>query len=223
MSITTDEEALLAQIEEEHYAMAGAAHHNFVIRLFEGLLVVFEGRDDVCVLAEVTTFAPSGQPFIPDVAVIHGVGQHEPTSWRQDHGDPPITVAIEVVSASENDDVVAGKLARFEESGVQEVWFLRTRLGDILCYRRTEGTLRRVTATSSALLGGVRFDVAPDGAIVPFFADGEEFPPHFVAVLRRARRAEAQAAAAEAQAAAAEAQAERLRAQLRAAGIQPSA
>ena len=244
MSITVDEATLVAQVEEEHYAMAGAAHHNFVIRLYEGLLVVFDDRNDVCVLAEVTTFGPAGQPFIPDVAVIHGVGQHEPTSWRQDHGDPPLTVAIEVVSPSENDDIIATKLARFDEAGAQEVWFLRTRLSDIMCYRRNEGTLQRVTASSSSLLGGVRFEVAADGSIVPFFADGEEFPPHFVAILRRARRAEAlataaeaaaataeataaaaeaTAAAAEATAAAAVARAEQLRDQLRAAGIQPEA
>lgn len=212
---TADEAALVAQAEEEHYAMAGAAHHNFVIRLYEGLLVVFDGRDDVCVLAEVTTFGPQGQPFIPDVAIIHGVGQHEPTSWRQDHGDPPITVAIEVVSPSENDDVIVKKLARFDECGVEEVWFLRISLGDILCYRRTEGTLRRVIDRRSDLLGGVHFEIAADGSIVPFFADGEEFAPHFIAILRRARRAEAQAAAAEAQVA-------QLREQLRAAGIEPT-
>lgn len=203
--------------------MAGAAHHNFVIRLYEGLLVVFDGRDDVCVLAEVTTFGPQSQPFIPDVAVIHGVGQHEPTSWRQDHGDPAITVAIEVVSPGESDDIIATKLARFDDCGVQEAWFLRTRLSDIVCYRRTDGALRRVIDRHSELLGGVHFDVAADGSIVPFFADGEEFAPHFIAILRRARRAEPQAAVAEAQFAAAEARVAQLREQLRAAGIEPTA
>jgi Uma2 family endonuclease len=221
MLTTLDEAALVALVEEEHYAMAGAAHHNFVIRLYEGLLVVFDGRDDVCVLAEVTTFGPDGQPFIPDIAVVHGVGQHEPSSWRQDHGDPPPTVVIEVVSPSENDDVLATKLTRFNDCGVEEVWLLRTRLGEITCYRRHEGTLRRIAAGSSALLGGVRFEVAPDGAIVPFFADGEEFPPHFVAILRRARCAEARATDAEAHAAAVAAQVLRLQDQLRAAGIEP--
>ena len=210
--------------------MAGAAHHNFVIRLYEGLLVVFDGRDDVCVLAEVTTFGPHGRPFIPDVAIIHGVGQHEPTSWRLDHGDAPITVAIEVVSLSENDDIILKKLARFDECGIDEVWFLRISLGDIVCYRRTDGSLRRVIDRRSDLLGGVHFEIASDGSIVPFFADGEEFAPHFVVILRRARRAEAHAAAAEAQAAAAEAQTAaaesqvtQLREQLLAAGIEPTA
>jgi hypothetical protein len=127
-----------------------------------------------------------------------------------------LTVVIEVVSPSENDDGLATKLERFDDSGVEEVWLLRTRLGEITCYRRHEGTLRRVEAGSSALLGGVRFEVAPDRAIVPFFADGEEFPPHFVAILRRARRAEARASDAEAQVL-------RLQDQLRAAGITPVA
>lgn len=119
--------------------------------------------------------------------------------------------------------------ARFNDCGVEEVWPLRTRLGEITCYRRHEGTLRRIAAGSSALLGGVRFEVAPGGAIVPFFADGEEFPPHFVAILRRARRAEARATDAEAHAAQAEAHAAevaaqllRLQDQLRAAGIEPT-
>ena len=203
--------------------MAGAAHHNFVIRLYEGLLVVFDGRDDVCVLAEVTTFGPHGQPFIPDIAIIHGVGQHEPTSWRQDHGDPPITVAIEVVSPSESDEIVVKKLARFDECGVDEAWLLRISLGDIVCYRRTEGALRRVIDRRSDLLDGVHFEIAADGSIVPFFADGEEFAPHFIAILGRARRAEAQVVAVEAQVVAVEAQAAQLRQQLRAAGIEPTA
>lgn len=210
-----DEAALVALAEEEHYAMAGAAHHNFVIRLYEGLLVVFDGRDDVCVLAEVTTFGPQGQPFIPDVAIIHGVAQHEPTSWRLDHGDLPITVAIEVVSPSESDEIILKKLARFDECGVSEVWFLRISLGDIVCYRRVDGSLSRVIARRSDLLDGVHFEVAADRSIVPFFADGEEFAPHFIAILGRARRAEALAAAAEAQVA-------QLRAQLRAVGIEPT-
>ena len=209
--------------------MAGAAHHNFVIRLYEGLLVVFDGRDDVCVLAEVTTFGPQGQAFIPDVAIIHGVGQHEPTSWRLDHGAPSITVAIEVVSPSESDDVILKKLARFDECRVEEVWFLRISLGDIVCYRQSEGSLRRVIDRRSDLLGGVHFEIAADSSIVPFFADGEEFAPHFIAILRRARRAEALTAAAEALTAAAEAltaaaeaKVAELRAQLRAAGIEPT-
>jgi Uma2 family endonuclease len=229
MLTTMDETALVAQVEEEHYAMAGAAHHNFVIRLYEGLLTVFDDRDDVCVLAEVTSFGPDGQPFIPDVAVIHGVPQTEPSSWRQDRSDPPPTVVIEVVSRSENDDMVSAKLARFADVGVQEVWLLRISIGTISCYRRVEGSLRHTSDNSSALLGGVRFEAGPDGSIVPFFADGEEFPSHFVVILARAHRAEAQAAQAEEQAAAAEAQAamafavaEQLRAQLRAAGIEPA-
>jgi len=236
MLTTIDEDALVAQVEEEHYAMAGAAHHNFVIRLYEGLLTVFHERDDVCVLAEVTWFGPDGTPFIPDVAVIHGVAQSEPTSWRQDRGDPPASVVIEVVSSSETDDVLFAKLARFNDAGVEEVWFLRTRLGHISCYRRVEGVLRPVVANTSALLGNVRFEADTDESIVPLFANGEEFPSHFVVILARAHRAEAQAAAAEAHAAAAEAHAataeahaaaaeahvDELRAQLRAAGITPA-
>jgi Uma2 family endonuclease len=229
MLTTMDEHALVAQVEEEHYAMAGAAHHNFVIRLYEGLLTVFHDRDDVCVLAEVTSFGPDGQPFIPDVAVIHGVPQAEPSSWRQDRGDRPPTVVIEVVSRSENDDMVSTKLARFNDVGVQEVWLLRISTGEISCYRRAEGTLRRTSDSASALLGGVRFDAGPDGSIVPLFADGEEFPSHFVVILARAHRAEAQAAQAEAKAAqsqetatAALDTAQKLRAQLRAAGIEPA-
>jgi Uma2 family endonuclease len=243
MLTTIDEDALVAQVEEEHYAMAGAAHHNFVIRLYEGLLTVFHDRDDVCVLAEVTSFGPEGQPFIPDVAVIHGVPQTEPTSWRQDRGDPPATVVIEVVSRSENDDMVSVKLARFNEFGIDEVWLLRISTGEINCYRRVDGSLRRDHDNTSALLGGVRFESGPDGSIVPLFADGEEFPSHFVVILARAHRAEARAEqaearietaearietaearieTAEARVATAEAQAERLRAQLREAGITPS-
>jgi Uma2 family endonuclease len=236
MLTTIDEDALVAQVEEEHYAMAGAAHHNFVIRLYEGLLSVFDERDNVCVLAEVTCFGPDGQPFIPDVAVIHGVGQSEPTSWRQDRGDPALSVVIEVVSASENDEVLATKLTRFNEAGVAEAWFLRTRLGIISCYRRLDGVLRPVVDNSSALLADVTFAVGPDGSIVPLFADGEEFPSHFVVILARAHRAEARLAQAEAQAtqaearlaqaearlAQAEAQAAQLRVQLRAAEITPS-
>lgn len=53
---------------------------------------------------------------------------------------------------SENDDIVVKKLARFDECGVEEVWFLRISLGDILCYRRTEGTLRRVIDGRAARL-----------------------------------------------------------------------
>ncbi len=215
MLTTIDEDALVAQVEEEHYAMAGAAHHNFVIRLYEGLLTVFHERDDVCVLAEVTWFGSDGQPFIPDVAVIHGVAQSEPSSWRQDRGDPPASVVIEVVSASETDDILFAKLARFNDAGVEEAWFLRTRLGNISCYRRVDGLLRPVVDNTSALLGNVRFEAGPDGSIVPLFANGEEFPSHFVVILARAHRAEAHAAAAEAQA-------DELRAQLRAAGITPA-
>jgi Uma2 family endonuclease len=197
MLTTIDEDALVAQVEEEHYAMAGAAHHNFVIRLYEGLLTVFHQRDDVCVLAEVTWFGPDGKPFIPDVAVIHGVAQSEPTSWRQDRGDPPASVVIEVVSSSETDDILFGKLARFNEVGVQEAWFLRTRLGSISCYRRVDGVLRPVVDNTSALLGNVRFEAGPDGSIVPLFANGEEFPSHFVVILARAHRAEARLVQAE--------------------------
>jgi Uma2 family endonuclease len=229
MLTTMDEITLVAQVEEEHYAMAGAAHHNFVIRLYEGLLTVFDSRTDVCVLAEVTSFGPDGQPFIPDVAIIHGVPQTEPSSWRQDHGDPPPTVVIEVVSRSENDEMVSAKLARFADIGVQEVWLLRISIGTVSCYRRVEGVLRHVVDNTSALLGGVRFEAGPDGSIVPFFANGEEFPSHFVVILARAHRAEAQAAQAQAQVAQAEAQvaaalniAEQLRGQLRAAGIEPA-
>ncbi len=195
--------------------MAGAAHHNFVIRLYEGLLTVFHKRDDVCVVAEVTWFGPDGRPFIPDVAVIHGVAQSEPSSWRQDRGDPPASVVIEVVSASETDDIVFAKLARFNDAGVEEAWFLRTRLGHIGCYRRVDGVLRPVVDNTSALLGNVRFEADPDGSIVPLFANGEEFPSHFVVILARAHRAEAHAATAEAHA-------DELRAQLRAAGITPA-
>lgn len=222
MLTTIDEDALVAQVEEEHYAMAGAAHHNFVIRLYEGLLTVFHERDDVCILAEVTWFGADGKPFIPDVAVIHGVPQSEPSSWRQDRGDPPASVVIEVVSPSETDDILFAKLARFNEVGVEEAWFLRTRLGSITCYRRVDGVLRPVVDNTSELLANVRFEAGPDGSIVPLFANGEEFPSHFVVILARAQRAEARLEQVEAQAATAEADSEKLRAQLRAAGITPT-
>ena len=55
------------------------------------------------------------------------------------------------MSPSENDDIILRKLARFEECGVEEAWFLRTSLGDIVCYRRTDGTLRRVIDRHSDL------------------------------------------------------------------------
>jgi Uma2 family endonuclease len=205
MTTTLDEDALVAQVEEEHYGMAGAAHHNLVIRLYEGLLTEFDGHDDVCVLAEVTWFLPDHQPMIPDVVVIRGAPQSEPTSWRQDHGDAPPTVIIEVVSPGDTEEIHRAKLDRFELAGTQEVWFLHLLTGAIVCWRKTaEGNLRIVHDDTSQLLNGVRFGVGPDGRVVPFFSDGDEFPSHLAVVLARARSAEDRALVAEDRATSAE-------------------
>jgi Uma2 family endonuclease len=213
MTTALDEDALVAQVEQEHYLMAGAAHHNLVIRLYEGLLTEFDGRDDACVLAEVTWFLPNGQPMIPDIAVIRGVPQSEPSSWRQDRGDAPPSVLIEVVSPGDTEEIHRAKLDRFELAGAEEVWFLHLLTGAIACWRRTaEGNLRIVHDDTSALLNGVHFGIGPDGRVVPFFSNGDEFPSHLAVVMARAQRAEARALAAEAEL-------ERLQAALRAHGI----
>jgi Uma2 family endonuclease len=208
MTTTLDEDALVAQVEEEHYGMAGAAHHNLVIRLYEGLLTEFDGTDDACVLAEVTWFLPSRQPMIPDIAVIRGVPQSEPTSWRQDRGDPPASVIIEVVSPGDTEEIHRAKLDRFELAGASEVWFLFLLTGAIVCWRRTAaGLLRVVHDDTSELLNGVRFGVGPDGRVVPFFSNGDEFPTHLSVVMARAERAEARALSAETRIAEAESKA----------------
>ncbi len=209
MTTMLDEDALVAQAEEEHYAMAGAVHHNLVIRLYEGLLTIFQHRPDVCVLAEVTWFLPNGRPMIPDIAVIYGAPQTEPDSWRQDRGNPVPAVIIEVVSRSENDEIKLAKLDRFQQAGASEVWFLHLLTGSHECWRvDPAGVLRFVHDNTSALLDGVRFGVGPDGQVVPFYSNGDEFPSHMFVVLAHARRAEQQAEAAQQQAEAAQQHAE---------------
>jgi Uma2 family endonuclease len=212
MTTLLDEDALVAEAEQEHYAMAGAAHHNLVIRLYEGLLTIFQHRHDACVLAEVTWFLSGGRPMIPDIAVILGAPQTEPDSWRQDRGDPAPTVIIEVVSRSENDEIKLAKLDRFQQAGAGEVWFLHLLTGSHECWRAdTAGVLRFVHDDTSALLDGVRFGVGPDGQVVPFFSNGDEFPGHLWVEMARTRRAEQRAEAAEQRAEVAEAELHRLR------------
>lgn len=188
-----------ADVEREHYLMAGQQHRDLVTRLYEGLKLLFRERSDRLVMSEVSTASPDGRWMIPDIAIVLGQPQAEHRSYRVGVNGPAPTIVLEVVSPNDTDDVNGNKLDRHLQLGTAEMWFLHLRTGGVQRFVVEDGRFVMAPVGPCDALEGVRFEVE-DGRFDPRYGDGSPFP---------------HAASAEA------ARAERLAARLRAAGIDP--
>lgn len=202
----TIDAAMEAEVEREHYLMAGQQHRDLVTRLYEGLKLLFADRADRLVLAEVTTLAPAGRMMIPDIAVVFGLPQQQHRSYRAGVTGPPPRVVLEVVSPMDTDEINARKLERHLELGTEELWFLHVRTGSIERFLVLDGRFVPVPAPTCAALEDIRFEPR-HGTVEPVYADGTPFPSSAAAEAARAATEAARAA--------------RLAEKLRAAGIDP--
>ncbi|MGE0726693.1 MAG: Uma2 family endonuclease [Acidimicrobiia bacterium] len=204
--VMTIDAAMEAEVEREHYSMAGQQHRDLVTRLYEGLRLLFADRTDRLVLAEVTTMTASGRMMIPDIAVVFGLPQQQHRSYRVGTTGPAPRVVLEVVSPMDTDEINATKLGRHLELGTEELWFLHVRTGSIERFIVLDGAFVPVPAPSCAALEDIRFEPR-GGTVEPVFADGTPFPLHAAAEAARATAEAARAA--------------RLAERLRAAGLDP--
>ena len=165
--------------DEEHRLMAGMVHFELVIRLYEGLLLLFRDRPDVFVAAELNWVLPEHRVAVPDIAVVFGQpADDRPRSYRQDQGRPPADLVIEVVSSQDTDEINADKMKRHAAAGTRELWFLYLATGGQTRFVLHDEHYEFAPATVVAALGGVRFE-ASNGTFVPYFPDGRVFPAHF--------------------------------------------
>ena len=217
MTVDVDENEL---VEEEHYAMAGQEHRDVITRLYEGLKLLFDGRDDRLVMAEVDLYPPGEQvKMIPDIAVVFGVAQSVVNSYRVGRSGPAPTVVLEVVSRWETEDARTRKLERYATIGVLEVWFLHMHPPVNVRYSRLDGGWQADTPVRCDLLDGVSFP-AVEGVLELHTPDGRPFPLNTASselqaraaverALAEAQRADAESERADAEAERAEAEAER--------------
>ncbi len=225
-SLTDEEQALVDAYDEEEMLMsAGLPHLNLMVRIYQGLRVHFEGRDDVFVCADLAWFDQHGQAMAPDIAVVFGLHQHDVQSYRQDKGMPPASVVIELVSPRDTPQRNRAKIERWSSAGAGEFWLLDPGTGQVSAFTPFDGVLRfnPELGVSSPLLGGIHFGTEPDGTIVPYFPDGTAFPEDLVCITKDLRATHAALQAAHAEAESAGRRADALEAQLRALGIEPVA
>ena len=200
----------------------------WIVMLHFGFLSQYASDPNVFVASDLLWYPVQGDPktrAAPDVMVVFGRTKGHRGSYKQweEEGVPP-QVVIEVLSPGNTAREMIDKFHFYDRHGVDEYYIYDPNEGRFDGYLRSSGHLQAVPYTSgwTGPRTGVRFDMSPEGLLLPFQADGEAFESYLE--LRQRAAAEHLRAEVEKQRAETEKQrADRLAARMRELGLDPDA